>query len=273
MFARLVIACFFLVACSSETMGRGSEPSGGSGGMVSGTTTGNGGATSSSTSTTSGSGGATSTSTGTTSSGAAGSGGAAPDGGDVGRSGSSGQAGSAEAGARDGGFLPITECTKPSVDRLESWQASGEGRTIPATGNLLIKEGDHYVAKVEFVNSEWHVIPVYLGNVFGGQADLSSSSGFLLTYSSTSDMYVQVRPASHWDGGNQYATRIPSTGGMKKSQFFSFAKENWKSIFDPPSYPYETALKEASAFVFVGAMPNTIVFSGLRIDGYIPPCR
>jgi len=120
---------------------------------------------------------------------------------------------------------------------------------------------------------EWHVIPVYLGNTFNAQADLSASSGFLLTYSSTSNMYVQLRPASHWDGGNQYATMIPSTGGVTRSQFFSFAKANWKSIFLDPGYPYELALQEARAFVFVGQTPNTVVFSGLRIDGYIPPCR
>jgi hypothetical protein len=184
-----------------------------------------------------------------------------------------GAGGATDSGALPDGFGPIVECAKPSIDRLEDWEASGEGKTVPAMGNTIVKEGDHYVAKIEFVNMEWHVVPVYLGNTFNAQADLSASSGFVLTYSSTSDMFVQVRPASHWDGGNQYATKIPSTGGMKKSQFFSFAKENWKSIFSDPGYPYELALQEARAFVFVGQTPNTIVFSGLRIDGYVPPCR
>jgi hypothetical protein len=172
----------------------------------------------------------------------------------------------------DASFPPIMECAKPSVDRLEQWQASGEGTTVPATGNTLVMDGGRYVSKIQFVGTDWHVMPVYLGNTFNAQADLSASSGFMLTYNSTSSFYVQVRPASHWDGGNQYATMIPSTGGVTKTQFFSFAKENWKSIFSDPGYPYETALKEARAFVFVGNTPNTIVFSGLRIDGYVPPC-
>jgi hypothetical protein len=168
---------------------------------------------------------------------------------------------------------PLAECAKPSVDRLESWVASGEGKTVPATGPILVREGERYVARVQFVGSEWHVVPVYLGNVFEAQADISKSSGFWLTYSATSELYVQVRPASHWDGGNQYATRIPSTGGQKQTRFFSFDPGNWKSLFDDPGYPYANALKEARAFVIVGETPNTIVFFGLRIDGYMPPCR
>src|SRR5258705_12676569 len=115
-------------------------------------------------------------------------------------------------------------------------------------------------------------MPVYLDHTFNAQADLSASTALMLTYSATPSFYVQVRPASHWDGGNQYATIIPSTDGMVKTQFFSFAPANWKSIFSDPGYPYATALKEARAFVFVGQTPNTIVFSGLRIDGYVPPC-
>jgi hypothetical protein len=200
--------------------------------------------------------------------GSSGAGGSAVDGG----RGGAAPEGGVDAAVGDASFPPIMECAKPSVDRLEQWEASGEGTTVPATGNTLVKDGNRYVSKVQFVNMEWHVIPVYLGNTFNAQADLSASSGFLLTYSSTSDMYVQVRPASHWDGGNQYATKIPSTGGVTKSQFFSFDPANWKSIFSDPGYPYATALKEARAFVFVGQFPNTVVFSGLRVDGYVPPC-
>ncbi len=272
-FAHLIMGCTILGACSNETTRGGTDRGAGSAGMTTGTTgittttTGSSGTGSSTTSTATGSGGA---SGGSSTTSVGGSGGAAADAASDAWGGGSG----GQAGAADGGFPPLMECAKPSVDRLENWEASGEGKTIPATGNCLVKEGDHYVAKVEFVNNEWHVLPVYLGNVFGAQVDLSASSGFLLTYSSTSDMYAQLRPAPpHWDGGDQYATTIPSTGGTKKSQFFSFAKENWKSIFKTPAWTFDSALQTASALVFVGEKANLIVFSGLRIDRYVPPCR
>jgi len=294
----LAFACAFVMACSDAASERPSSTgtsSGGSGGAA--TTTGNSATGGSTSGSGGGSGGSATTGSGTAgssttggASGASGAGGAtggtAGSGGNGGAGGSSGGAGSgvdgggggkidagAESGPGDASFPPITECPNASVDRLQQWMASGEGVTVPPTGNTLVMDGGRYVSKIQFVGNEWHVMPVYLGNTFNAQADLSASSGFMLTYSSTSNMYVQVRPASHWDGGNQYATMIPSTGGVVKSQFFSFAKENWKSIFQDPGYPYETALKEARAFVFVGQTPNTIVFSGLRIDGYVPPCR
>jgi hypothetical protein len=172
----------------------------------------------------------------------------------------------------DASFPPITECTKPSVDRLEQWEASGEGTTVPATGNTLVQEGNHYVSKIQFVGMQWHVMPVYLGNTFGATIDLSKSSGFLLTYSSTADMYVQLRPSTHWNGGDQWATPIPSTGGVTKTQFFSFAPNLWKSVFGTPTWGFDVALKEASALVFIGQFQTTVVFSGLRVDGFVPPC-
>jgi hypothetical protein len=194
---------------------------------------------------------------------------------DVGSTGSGGQSIPSDAAVGDAAFPPITECPKPSVDRLEQWMSSGpvEGTTIPPTGNLLTMEGDHYIAKVEFVNVEWHVCPVYLGNAFSANANLSASSGFLLTYSSTSDMFVQARPTSHWSGGDQWALRIPSTGGVRKSQFFSFDAANWKSIFGTPTWTFADTLKEVLGFVFVGQTPNVVTIWGLRFDGYVPPCR
>jgi hypothetical protein len=296
-----------LLACSTETKGgSGSSKGGASGGGAAGATSGTAGASggsmggSSGGSMTSGAGGATSGAGGaggTTSAGGAGgsggasgaagtSGGTAGAGGggsavdaglDRGPSGSGGQSAGTDSGSGDGDprFPPITECTKPSVDRLEVWTSSGpaEGTTIPPTGNLVVMEGDHYVAKVEFLNVEWHVCPVYLGNQFSANANLAASSGFLLTYSSTSDMYVQARPTSHWSGGTQWATKIPSTGGVKKAQFFSFDPANWKSLFGTPTWTMADTLKEVLGFVFVGQTPNVITFYGLRVGGYVPPCR
>jgi hypothetical protein len=286
----LVFGCALLVACTANNGGSSRTGNGGSGGNAGATASGTAGASgggsgSSSTgggASTAGAGGAAGDSgaAGTTSVGAAGAtggsggsaGGAATD---AGQSGAGGQTTGADSGVGGAGFPSITECTKASVDRLEDWTSSGpaEGTTIPPTGNLLVKEGDHYIAKVQFLNVEWHVCPVYLANQFNGNANLSASSGFQLTYSATADFYVQARPTSHWSGGTQWATKIPSTGGVKKTQFFSFQPASWKSIFDAPTWSLADTLKEVLGFVFVGQDPNTITFYGLRFDGYVPPCQ
>ncbi|MFD9892492.1 hypothetical protein ACFWY9_24375 [Amycolatopsis sp. NPDC059027] len=167
------------------------------------------------------------------------------------------------------------ECATPSIDRLQQWLASGEGTTVPATGSLLVREGDRYAAKVVFLKAEWHVIVVWLGNRFEAQADLSASSGFWLTYSATDDLYVQLRPASHWSGGDKWLTKVPSTGGKLVTKFFGFAPDAWTWLpeLGKPSYSFASALREARGLVFVGKTPNTLDFRGLRIDGYTPPCR
>ncbi|PPK65640.1 hypothetical protein CLV40_113124 [Actinokineospora auranticolor] len=168
----------------------------------------------------------------------------------------------------------ICACTGPSIDRYQQWIASGEGQTIPATGSLLVREGRGYAAKVTFVGAEWHVAVLWLGNKFDAQANLSRSSGFWLTYSATDDLYVQLRPASHWSGGDKWLTKLPSTGGQVVQKFFSFAADNWTWLpeLGQPSYSFASALSEARGFVFVGKTANKISFRGLSIDGYQPPC-
>ncbi|MEV4050334.1 hypothetical protein AB0J55_04020 [Amycolatopsis sp. NPDC049688] len=169
---------------------------------------------------------------------------------------------------------PGRECATPSIDRLQQWLASGEGTTVPATGSLLVPEGRRYAAKVTFLNAEWHVAVVWMGNRFEAQADLSRSAGFLLTYRATEDLYVQLRPASHWSGGDKWLTLVPSTGGRLVTKFFGFAPHRWTSLpeLGTPSYSFASALKEARGLVFVGKTPNELEFRGLRIDGYRPPC-
>ncbi|SFW79447.1 hypothetical protein [Amycolatopsis australiensis] len=167
------------------------------------------------------------------------------------------------------------ECATPSVDRFQQWLASGEGTTVPATGNILVREKHGYAAKIEFRDVEWHVAVVWLGNRFDAQADLSHSAGFRLTYRATDDLYVQLRPASHWSGGDKWLTRVPSTGGKLVTRFFSFKPRDWTSLpeLGTPAYSFTSALTEARGLVFVGKTPNRLEFRGLRIDGYRPPCR
>jgi hypothetical protein len=171
---------------------------------------------------------------------------------------------------------PLSECPDdPSIDRLESWLASGEGSTVPTTGSILEGDGDEVVARIEFKNAEWHVVPVLTANRFdGGEADFSSSRGFWLTYSASDALYVQLRPSFAWDGGAKWLTAIPSTEGKLETHFFSFAPEGWTTLdaLGTPPYDYPAALAAVRGFVFVGETPNTITFAGLRVDGYEPPC-
>jgi hypothetical protein len=180
------------------------------------------------------------------------------------------------SGSPDLGSTPLTECTTaPSLDRLQNWIASGEGTTVPATGSILVKSGSQYVGKIGFVNAEWHVVPVWTANKFDGQADFSKSASLTLTYSATDDFYVQVRPASHWDGGDKWLTKIPKTSGQVQTKVISFAAQNWTTLpeLGTPVYSLADALKEVRGLVFVGKTVNQIEFHGLRVEGYVPPCN
>ncbi|HVR64145.1 MAG TPA: hypothetical protein VMU50_19735 [Polyangia bacterium] len=185
-----------------------------------------------------------------------------------------GPSGDATAGDDSGGALPpLQECDKPSIDRLEDFLASGEGTTVPMTGNLLVKVGDHYVAKQQFIGNDWHVTAVWLGNAFNAQVDLSNSPHFTLTWSSTADLWIQMRPGFHYDGGGQWVTKVPSTGGQVQTQSFSLDAAAWTTIpLGMPTWTYAMARAAVRGFVFVGDAPNVITISGLRIDGYVPPC-
>jgi hypothetical protein len=169
---------------------------------------------------------------------------------------------------------PLTECATPSVDRLQQWLASGEGTTIPATGSILARDGARYVAKVEMVNAEWHVVPIWIGNKFEASVDLTGSAGLTLTYSATDDFYIQMRPAAYWSGGDKYLTKLPSTGGQVQTRSVSFASANWTTLpeLGTPPYPYAEARKDVRGFVVVGKTANKLAFYGLRIEGYVPPC-
>src|SRR5258708_6570565 len=77
---------------------------------------------------------------------------------------------------------PLQECSKPSIDRIEHFGASGEGTTVPMSGTLLVKDGNRYVARQQYLNNEWHVTEVLIGNTFNMKGiDLSTSKGFWLT--------------------------------------------------------------------------------------------
>lgn len=208
----------------------------------------------------------------------AGSGGAASGG--AGGAQTIGDAGTGGASSTDAGdssdAAPLQECTTPSIDRLQLWVATmGEGNMMPSGGNILVKDGDHYVGKIVFVGSGWHVVPVYASNDASGQVDLSKSAGFTLTYSATSDFYIQLRPGNHWGGDQQFGAKVPSTAGVTQSAFIALTESAWGRIpgLSAPAQTFAATVNNVRGLVMVGNVANTIVFSGLRFDNYIPVCR
>jgi hypothetical protein len=277
----LFAACGLAAACSTPTGDGATGAAGASAG-----TNGNAGTT--------GTGGAAAGTTGAAGTGVAGTGaaGTGAAGSSGGTTGAAGGGATADGGSGDGrdattvGDAPtspadagkLQECTSPSIDRIQSWNATmGEGDMTPSGGSLLVKEGDHYVAKVVLHGTGWHVLPVYLSNAAGGgMVDLSTSTGFTLTYSTTADLWIQMRPSNHWNGGVQWVTKVPASGGALVSRFFPLAKESWtylNQLGGMPSWPYEEARAQVRGFVIVGNQPNTVLFTGLRFDGYVPVCR
>ena len=267
-------ALFALCACSSSPSspsptgsgGSAGAPAAGSGGTVSGGAgvggSASGGAAGSAGSAGSGVAGSSAGQAGSSGGGTGGGGGA-----------SGGGSGGGSAGVDFGG--PLTECNAPSVDRLKGWNATSEGTMVPQSGTLLVQEGDGYVAKVEWLNNEWHVVPVVISNLFDTTVDLTSSYGFELTYSSTDTIWVQMRSAEHWSGGAQFVAEIPSTGGVVQTFVVPFAEENWAPHpqLGTPTWTYAENLADVRGLVFIGNAPNVLTFSGLRIEGFEPPCQ
>ncbi len=187
--------------------------------------------------------------------------------------GAGGNAGNAGASGGSGGLPPLQECTnKASIDRITQWTATSGECTCTPVGNILTKEGQTEVAKVVFTGTDWHVVPVLITNQFGKTANVSGAPGITLTYSATAALHVQARSGSHWDGGAQWAADVPSTSGMRQTVNIPFDASKWMSLFDPPVQTLGDVLKELQGLVFVGNSANTVVFYGLRIQGFEPAC-
>lgn len=203
--------------------------------------------------------------------------GGAPSSGGTAAPGSGGSGGSTTTSsggeASGSGGASLTECDTPSIDRYQQWLASGEGPTIPATGSLLVAEGDGYKAQVEFTSDgEWHVTVLQLGNQYEAQADLSASSGLTITYSSTADFFVQVRPASAWNGGAKWHALLPASEGLITTLTIPFDEAEWFEKLGPPPHTLAEALAEVRGLMFVGNEKNEISITGLTVDGYVPTC-
>lgn len=199
--------------------------------------------------------------------------GASTAGGSGGSGGTTSAAGATGSGG-SGGLAPLQECAgKASIDRITMWTATNGECVCTPTGNILTKEGDKNVAKVVFMGSDWHVVPVLITNQFGKTADLSAAPGITLTYSATSLLHVQVRAGEpNWSGGDKWAADVPSTNGMKQTLFIPFETSKWASLFGTPAISLQETLKKVQGLVFVGNSANTVVFYGLRVQGFEPAC-
>jgi hypothetical protein len=271
-----------LGACTPQTTGDsggtgGSSSSPGSGGAGGGSGGGGGSAASTGGSSgSSGGSGGTLASSGGAGGSSAGTGGSSPSSGGAGGSSAPGTGGSADAGPPETApdAPPAVMCAKANLDGFTSWLATNEGKMIPSSGSILVREGEGWVGKVEFVGAEWHVLEVLVGNTFNTQRDFSASKGFTLTYAASSDIWIQARPANAYSGGAKHVIKLPSTNGAKTTTFFSFAPDAWTTIAElgRPNYPLGDALKQLRAFVVVGKTPNKISFYNLTVDGYRPTC-
>jgi hypothetical protein len=175
-----------------------------------------------------------------------------------------------------GGFGagPITECPTPSLDRLQQWTA--HANTTPASGNLLVKEGARYVARVTFPGGgAWSEVVVPVNNNETIPGDLSMSAGFTITYSATSDFWGQLRGTVQPHGGDQNVVKLPSTAGNMATLSFRFVPEDWTFVpgLGRPTVTLASVIKSAVFFDFVGNTANTVAFYDLRFDNYLPQCR
>jgi hypothetical protein len=173
-------------------------------------------------------------------------------------------------------YPPLSACAQTSIDHLRQFTA-WSGTTSPPTGsNILTKDGNDTVAKISLIGcSAWCQLVVPIANSLTAQVDLTKSAGFSMRYSAAASLFVQVRPASRYDGGDKWIIEIPATRGKVEERFFPFIPDAWFFLnrLGVPMYPFTTALKDVRAFNFVTNVTNELTIRGLRIDGHTPPCQ
>lgn len=170
---------------------------------------------------------------------------------------------------------PITECSGPSLDRLQKWLAHAlVGNAAPGS-SLLVADGGGYVArwKTSGGGGNWSEVVVLIGNEPNAGVDLGKNDGFVATYSATADIWIQLRGTVHLHTGDQYAFRLPSTAGQRVSMNVPFAASAWKSVFGPPPVPFADVLRTANKFDIISNAPSDVTFFGLRFEKYLPDCR
>jgi hypothetical protein len=279
-----MLLCSMLMACSSGTVGNGTPGSagagggagtGGSGGGTTGGTGGTGGTPASG-----GSGGSSSGGSGGSSGGSAGAGGTAT-GGASGSGGGPRDAGPTGTDVRvadssaPGDLAPIAECPGGSIDRFQRWLAHTLITGSGGDSSILVTEGGRQVARASFPGGNWSEIVVLLGNAADASIDLSTSTGFDITYSATANLFIEFRGNVQLHGGDQHAVALPATGGMTVTKHIALNAAAFTFIpgLGMPVVAFADVVRTANMFDIVGNTANTVSFSGLRFDNYIPTCR
>ena len=169
---------------------------------------------------------------------------------------------------------PLMECPSPSIGRFQQWTA--HANTVPATGSLLVREGEQFVAKVRFPGGgTWSEVVVPLANNEAVTANLTMSAGFTIRYSATAELHVQMRGGIQPHGGNQHVVKLPATGTAIETRSFRFQPEDWTFVpgLGRPRVTLADVVRGATIFNFVGNTANQIAVYSLRFDNYVPMCR
>jgi hypothetical protein len=182
----------------------------------------------------------------------------------------------ADMGADSAPSPPLVECTMPSIDRLEQWLLFSDvgAVTVPPSGSILVPEGDHQIGMVSFLGTGWHAVATWPRNTDTSQVDLSPFPGFTLTYSATADFWIQLREVANYMTGAHFVFPIPRTNGQVQTIFVPFVPRQWTVIpfLGKPTVTFAVAMTQVRGLVIIGNTPNTLVFRGLRIGSYVPPC-
>lgn len=170
----------------------------------------------------------------------------------------------------------LADCpTSAAINQLQKWWAA-EGNMIPGpTTNIVQKEGGKSIAKVTFVGSDWHVVPVWLGNTYDFTTNLSKSKGLTLTYKAPGDFFIQLRPAAYWSGGAKHGAKFLASPDKFTTVTIPFDEQHWTQIpgLGAPPFSFATALADARGLVIVGKNPGEYVFTSMLVEGFTPPCR
>src|SRR5262249_16858710 len=159
----------------------------------------------------------------------------------------------------------MRECPAPTLDRLQQWTA--HANTTPSSGDLLVQEEGHYVARVTFPGGGlWSEVVVPINNDKTIPGDLSHSAGFTIIYSATTDLWAELRGTVQPHGGNQNVVKLAATNGNRSTLSFRFVQDDWTFVpaLGRPKVTLASVLPSALFFDFVGNTANTVVFYGLR---------
>jgi hypothetical protein len=113
---------------------------------------------------------------------------------------------------------------------------------------------------------------LFLSNVREAARDLRTSAGFTVTYSSTAEMFIQLRGTVQRDGGNQYHAVLPATAGAMMKRSVRFVRDDWTFRLGATTQMFTDVLRTAVLFNFISMPANDVTIYDIRFDNYVPAC-